>query len=287
MRQLTVKLLSLSLLLFLVSGAKAQIRTPASSVGAKTSVTVGLTDISIEYARPSAKGRTIFAADGLVPFGKVWRTGANAATKITFSDDVKVDGKELKKGAYSVLSIPNADKWAIHFYPYQSASWPSYVKETPVLVVEAGVTALGSAVETFTIDVNNIEMDNAHLVFSWEKTAVHLPISVEVDKKVMDNIEKVMAGPSADDYFAAATYMHESSKDLNKALEYVNKATEGDSPKYWQVRRKALILADLGKKEEAIKAAQQSLDLAKTANNDDYVRMNEASIKEWSSKKKK
>lgn len=286
MKRLNTKLLSLAIALFLVSGAQAQIRTPAPSVAAKTTVAVGLTDITIEYSRPSRRGRTIFDDKGVVPYGQVWRTGANSATKITFSDDVKIDGKLLKKGSYAILSIPNVEKWAVHFYPYESTNWTSYVEKTPELVVEAQVMPARDNIETFTMDVNNIEMDNAHLVIAWEETAVHILFTVDVDTKVMANINQVMAGPNGDDYFAAASYIHESGKDLNKALEYINKATAGDSPKFWQVRRKALILADLGKKEEAIKAAQQSLDLAKVAKNDDYVRMNEASIKEWTAKKK-
>ncbi len=286
MKKLSFNFVCSLIALFLVNDAIGQIRTPSPSVGAKTTVTVGLTEVSIEYARPSAKGRKVFAADGLVPFGKVWRTGANSATKITFADDVKIGGQDLKKGAYAILSIPEADKWAVHFYPYTSASWPTYEKETPTLIAQAKVMKLNNTVETFTIDINNIKMEGADIVFSWENTAAHVSFAVEVDKKVMANIEQVMAGPSQADYYAAAAYYHAAGKDLNKALEYVNKATTGDSPKYWQIRLKALILGDLGKKEEAIKAAQQSLELAKEAGNDDYVKMNEASIKEWTAKKK-
>ncbi len=286
MKKLSFQFIGLLIALFLVNDAIGQIRTPAPSVSAKTSVTVGLTEVSIEYARPSAKGRVVFAADGLVPFGKVWRTGANAATKITFSDDVKIGGQDLKKGAYAILSIPEADKWAVHFYPYNSASWPSYVKETPTLIAQAKIMKLNNAIETFTVDINNIKMEGADLVFSWENTAAHVSFEVEVDKKVMANIDQIMAGPSQADYYAAASYYHATGKDLNKALEYVNKATAGENPRYWQIRLKALILGDLGKKDEAIKAAQQSLDLAKEAGNDEYVKMNEVSIKEWSAKKK-
>jgi tetratricopeptide (TPR) repeat protein len=113
---------------------------------------------------------------------------------------------------------------------------------------------------------------------------VPVKITADSDKTVMASIEKVLAGPSGNDYFNAASYMHDSGKDLNKALEYVRKATQVASPAFWQVRRESLILADLGRKAEAIEAAKKSLELAKVANNMDYVRMNEKSIAEWTKK---
>lgn len=260
----------------------AQIATPAPSPASKLTQTVGLTDVTIEYSRPGVKDRTIFAADGLVPFGEIWRLGANAATKVTFSDDVKVDGKELKAGSYALLTKPSANSWEIMFYPYESGNWGSYVEKEPAVTASAPAGKIGEKVENFMIMVDNIGMDQAELVFAWDKTAAVLPLSVDVDKRVTANIERVLAGPTGNDYFAAASYYHESGKDLNKALEWINKATEGDNPMFWQVRRKALILADLNRKEDAIKAAKQSLELAEAAGNADYVRMNKKSIAEWS-----
>jgi hypothetical protein len=279
-----IKALSITLLFVasLATTTFAQIKTPAPSPGAKVWQTVGLTEIEIEYSRPGVKDRTIFAKDGLVPFDKIWRTGANSATKITFSDDVMVDGKELKKGSYAILTMPGATNWAVHFYPYESGSWNSYVEKTPALAVNVKSTKMATKMESFTMGINHITGDAAHLVLAWENTMVAVPIGVEVDKTVMANIETVLAGPSANDYYAAGSYMHDSGKDLNKALMYVQKATKVDEPKFWQVRRESLILADLGKKKEAIAAAKVSLALAKEAKNDDYVTMNEKSIKEWS-----
>lgn len=279
-----IKALSLSLL-FVVSLAAttfAQIKTPAPSPGAKVWQTVGLTEIEIEYSRPGIKGRTIFAKDGLVPFDKIWRTGANAATKITFSDDVTVDGKALKKGSYAILTKPGASNWAIHFYPYASGNWNTYVEETPALAINAKSSNMPQKMESFTMGFSNLTTNSAHLMILWENTMVAVPIGVEVDKTVMANIEKVLAGPSTNDYYAAGSYLHDSGKDLNKALMYVQKATQVDEPKFWQLRRESLILADLGKKKEAIAAAKKSLALAKEAKNDDYVSLNEKSIAEWS-----
>jgi hypothetical protein len=262
----------------------AQIATPAPSPGSTLTQAVGLTEVTVEYSRPAVKGRTIFAADGLVPYGEVWRTGANQATKITFSDDVKVDGNELKAGSYAILSRPAADSWEVMFYAYDGGNWVPYQEKEAVATVKAKTMKTGHKIENFSIMIDNIENDKADIIFAWDGTAAVVPLSVEVDKRVTAAIERVLAGPTANDYFAAASYYHETGKDLNKALEWINKATEGDNPMFWQVRRKALILADLNRKPEAIEAAKKSMELAEAANNADYVRMNKKSIEEWSKK---
>jgi tetratricopeptide (TPR) repeat protein len=168
------------------------------------------------------------------------------------------------------------------FYPYAGGDWGSYVEKEAAATVEAKTADMGFDVENFTITINNIKNESADIMFIWEQTAAIVPLSVEVDKRVTANIERILAGPSANDYFAAASYYHESGKDLNKALEWVKKANAGDSPRFWMVRREALILADLNRTEDAIKAAKKSLELAEAAGNKDYVRMNQKSIDEWS-----
>ncbi len=260
----------------------AQISTPAPSPSAKTVQTVGLTELEVHYSRPSKKGRTIFGDDALVPYGKIWRTGANAATKISFDDAVTFDGKTLEAGAYAILTKPDASEWAIHFYTYESGNWGSYTEKTPVAIVMAKSSKVSESIESFCIGFDHIGMDAAHLVFAWDNTKVAVPFQVEVKKKVMANIENVMAGPSANDYFRAASFIHESGGDLKKALEYVQKATKSENARFFHVRREALILADMGKKKEAVATAKRSLELSKAAKNEDYVRLNEKSIKEWS-----
>jgi len=259
----------------------AQIKTPAPSPGATFTQAIGLSDVTINYSRPSVKGRKIFAADGIVPLGKVWRTGANGATKISFGADVNVGGKDLKKGDYAVLIITNADRWAVHFYPYESGSWSSYVEKTPAAIATAKVTALPFSVESFFITIANITDDSGDLEFVWDNVIAAVPMKFEVESKVMAQIEKSLGGPTAGDYYAAGNYLLSINKDLDKALMYVQKATKGENPRFWQVRREALILAKLGKTKEAIAAAKLSKDLAMKAGNDDYVRMNEKSIAEW------
>lgn len=273
-------ILPLLLLLGLVA-IEAQIVTPAPSPGATVKQTVGLSEVTIEYSRPAAKGRTIFATDGLVPFGNVWRTGANQATKVTFSDDVTVGGKKLAAGSYAILTKPSATSWDIHFYKHESTNFGSYVDKTPDAVVTVESTKTDFNIESFSMGVGSIIGGDASLWMGWENTMVGVPISFEVEGKVMASIDRAMAGPSSNDYFAAASYYHDNGKDLNKALEWINLATAGDNPAFWQVRRKSLILADLGKKQAAIEAAKLSLELATKAGNDDYIRLNKNSLKEW------
>jgi hypothetical protein len=262
--------------------AAAQLRTPAPSPAAKTMQTVGLTDITVEYSRPSAKGREIFAADGLVPYGDVWRTGANSATKISFSDKVKVGDTELAAGDYAILTKPAANQWEVMFFPYEGGNWGSYVEKTPAATVTAKPMKSNSSTESFLIYFDKLTNTGAHLKMAWANTSVAVPITVFVDERVMADMDRIMAGPTANDYFSAASYLHDAGKDMNRALEYINKATEMNDSAYWMMRRKALILADMGKKSEAIAAAKKSLELAQKAGNKDYVRMNEKSIEEWS-----
>lgn len=275
-------LLTALLFVFFLTPAAAQIRTPSASPGAKMETTVGLTDVALEYSRPSMKGRKIFAESGLVPFGEIWRTGANQATKVSFGDAVMIDGNKVDAGSYAVLTKPTASEWTIMFFPYEGGSWNSYVEKDPAVTVMAKPMKLNHSVETFSMGIDNVEMNAAHLTMAWEDTKVAVPFTVEVQDKVMANIERVMAGPSANDYYQAATFIHDAGVDNKKALEYIQKAnTMMENPRYWMVRREAVILADLGMKTEAVDKAKKSMMLAKEAGNMDYVRMNEKSIKEW------
>lgn len=268
----------------LMVASQAQIETPAASPKGMTMQTVGLTDITVEYSRPAVKGRTIFAEDGLVPFGKVWRTGANAVSKLSTDGPITVAGADLAAGDYAILSMPGAESWNVHFYTYDSWRWSSYLEAEPAAVVSVKPAKTPSKIENFTMEFTHMDGGSAHLEIKWDDTMVALPISTNVDDVVMKNIEKVMAGPTPGDYYNAASYYHTSGKDLNKALEMISVATDVENPKYWQVRRKALIQADLGKTKDAIATATKSLELAKAAGNDDYVKLNEQSIAEWSGK---
>ncbi|CAH1000862.1 hypothetical protein LEM8419_01922 [Neolewinella maritima] len=261
--------------------AQAQISSPPPSPTVKMETTVGLTDVMLEYSRPGMKGRELFAEDGLVPYGEIWRTGANQATKITFSAAVRVAGQEVPAGSYAILSKPGEEQWEVMFFPYESSNWTSYVEKTPAVTVTAEPMEADMEVETFTIELMNYSMDGADMVMAWGETMVVLPIMSNAKEDVMASIERVMAGPSANDYFQAATFLNESGQDNEKALEYIQKANSMGDARFWMVRREALILDALGRTDEAIEAAKKSMELAQEAGNMDYVRMNEKSLEEW------
>ncbi|MUP42969.1 DUF2911 domain-containing protein [Christiangramia aestuarii] len=280
------KLLSLAVIFCLSISMNAQIEAPQPSPSAKIEQKVGLTDVTVEYSRPGMRGRTIFG--DLVPYGKVWRTGANANTKITFSDDVMINGKELKKGSYAIYTIPNKDSWEVMFYS-STDNWgvPQQWDESKVaLKAKAETMEMPMKMETFTIVIDELKNDSAVLNFIWENTIAMLKMEFPTDEKTMASIEKVMNGPTANDYFAAGSYYHEAGKDLEKAHQWVSKAAEmaGDQA-FWILRRKSLIEADMGKKEQAIATAKKSLASAEKAKNDDYVKMNKESIAEWEGSK--
>lgn len=278
------KISILFVLVGLISATNAQIKTPQSSPSSKIEQTVGLTNITLEYSRPSMKGRVIFG--DLVPFGQLWRTGANANTKITFSDNVIIDGQELKKGTYAIYTIPFENTWTVMFYN-DATNWgnPQKWDDTKVAAkTTVAVHPMNTKVETFTLSFDNLENGSAVLALLWENVYVGVKIEVPTDKTALKSIETVMAGPSKNDYFQAATYYHTEGKDLKQALAWMKKATEGSDPAFWYLRRMSLIQADLGDKAGAIATAKLSLAGAEKANNADYVKMNKESIAEWSKK---
>ncbi|SIS55020.1 Protein of unknown function [Zobellia uliginosa] len=262
---------------------QAQIATPAPSPASKLQQTVGLTEVTVEYSRPSMRGRTIFG--GLLEYGKLWRTGANARTKVTFSDDVKVDGQELKAGSYALYTKPGKTSWEVFFYTeVDGGGTPKEWDDSKVAAkTTVQVYQLPVDIETFTITWDDLGTNSANLGLMWERTYVAVPVEFPTDSKVMASIEKTMAGsPKADDYYAAAVYYSSEGKDIKKASEWMDKAMSMiEEPAFWQLRQQSLIQAKSGDKKAAIKTAKKSLKKAKEAGNDDYVKMNTESIKEW------
>ncbi len=268
--------------LMLTFYCNAQIETPQPSPFQKIDQKVGLTDVTLEYSRPSMKGRKIYG--GLVPYDKVWRTGANANTKITFSEEVVIGGTTLKPGTYAVYTKPGPANWDVYFYS-NSENWgtPENWDETKI-AASTTVQAIPFPmdVETFTMSFDDLKNDSAMLGMLWEKTYVGVPIKFNTDKKVSGMIDRAMAGPSANDYYSAAVYYLESGKDIQQAKTWIDKAVNmSKEPAFWQLRQKSLIYAKAGDKKGAVEAAKKSLELAKTAGNDDYVALNEKSLKEW------
>ncbi|HCQ13030.1 DUF2911 domain-containing protein [Flavobacterium sp.] len=267
---------------------EAQVKTPQSSPKSVVSQVVGLTDVTLDYSRPSAKGRTVFG--DLVPFGKLWRTGANQNSMITFSEDVVIKGTTLKKGKYAIFTTPKADMWEVIFYT-ATDNWgtpENWDVNKVALSTNVDPVMLGNNVETFTLAINNVSNDSATLDISWEKTMVSVKFEVPTQKMAIASINKALAGPTAGDYYAAGQYYYQSNGDMNKALEYVNKSFSmlkaGEEAPYWQLRLKSLVQAKLGDKTGAIATAKLSLAGAEKDGNQDYVKMNNDSLKEWSKK---
>ncbi|MFM2266639.1 MAG: hypothetical protein RL757_79 [Bacteroidota bacterium] len=265
--------------------SQAQVLTPQPSPMAKSTQTVGLTDVSLEYSRPSAKGRKVFGE--LVPMGEVWRTGANASTKITFADSVEIGGQKLKKGTYAVYVIPQKDAWTVIFNN-DLTLWGSdgYDEKKDALRVSAKTMMSKDKVETFTISTDNVTINGCDLTFAWDDVRVSVAIAVPTDQKVMGSIKTTMDGPSASAYFNAGRYYFESGKDLKQAIAWMDKGMEMGGEKFWMLRQKSLAQEKAGDLKAAIATAKKSLELAKKEKNMDYVRMNEKSIEEWSKKVK-
>lgn len=278
-----MKNLVLSFLTLMISFVGySQIETPQPSPFSKIEQKVGLTDVTIEYSRPMMRGRTIFG--DLVPYGKLWRLGANANTKITFSDDVMIGGKEVKAGSYAVFATPNENSWDVFFYN-DTNNWgtPQKWDDSKVVAkVTQEVYALPMTIESFSMSIDNLSSSGATLGMMWENVYVGVEFQVPTDKKVSAAIAKVMNGPSANDYYAAAVYYSSEGKDIAKAQEWMEKAMSMiEKPGFWQLRQQSLIYAKAGNKKAAIETAKKSLAGAEEAGNADYVKMNKDSLKEW------
>jgi hypothetical protein len=251
------------------------IKTPQPSPGQTLRQDFGISSIELNYSRPGMKGRKIFG--DLVPYGKVWRTGANSATRIKFSDDVTIGGQTLKAGEYAIYTVPNEKEWEI-IINKGSANWGTdYKQEDDILRVKASSVKLDWPVETFTMQFSNVKSNSTDLQIMWDKTLVSVPITTDVDQKVIAQIDNAMNKDNRP-YFAAAMYYMETGRDLKQALAWLDKAIEQNPTAFWIYHQKANALAKLGKKAEAKTTAQKSMELAKTANNDDYVKLNEKLI---------
>jgi tetratricopeptide (TPR) repeat protein len=252
-----------------------QIKTPQPSPSQFIRQDFGISTIELNYSRPGMKGRKIFG--DLVPYGKVWRTGANSATRLKFSDDVTIGGQPLKAGEYALYTIPEDKEWTI-IINKGSANWGTdYKQEDDLIRIKVQSVKLNDPIETFTMQFANVKSNSAELQIMWDRTAVMVPITTDVDKKVMAQIDQVMNNDNRP-YFQAAMYYMETGRDLNQALTWFNKAAEQNPNAYWVLHQKANALAKLGKKDEAKVTAQKSMELAREQKNDDYVKLNEKLI---------
>ena len=276
------KLALIALLAGFMMTAEAQVKTPAPSPSSKVHQTVGLTDISVEYSRPSVKGRTIFG--GLVPYNQLWRTGANGSTDIEFSEDVMFGGMSVPAGKYSIYTYPGMDSWKVLLYT-DTDIWGSpgddFDQSKVAAEVEAETMETGQQVESFTIGFDHLRNNSAHLTLAWDNTMVAVPIEVDTKSAVKASIDKVFSGPSANDYHSAASYYLEEGMDLEQAHKWSSKAVEMNPRAFWMMKVKSEIEAEMGKYDMAIATAKKSKAAAETAGNAQYVGYNEDNIAKW------
>lgn len=266
------------------AAAVAQIEIPMPSPEGSVYSKVGLTEVTIDYYRPKVKGRQIFGEgeEYLEQYGKIWRTGANSGSKLTLSTDAEIAGTKVPAGQYLIFTIPGKDEWQFMLYSDLSigGNTSAYKEENEVVKTSVKPTKLNEKVETLTFNISDISEDNtsANIHLAWDDVSVKVPLKVSFDEVIMKDIAaKTKVNPS--NYIAAANYYYSAGKDLNQALEWVNMyLAEGENSKqFWNVHLKAQILAKMGKKKEAIEAAQKSMELAKNYEAGDfgYIKRNE------------
>ncbi len=249
-------------------------KVPQPSTSQTITQEFGLGKITVSYSRPNVKGRKIFGA--LEPYGKVWRTGANSATVITFTDDVTLEGNKVPAGEYALFTIPDTKEWTV-ILNKTTKQWGAYeYKQADDFLrfkVKPGKTA--QLVETFTIQLENVMPSTADLHLMWERTDLDIHLTTDVDTRVMAGIETAMQGEKKP-YFNAAVYYYENGKDLNKALEWINEADKTNTKAPYFKLWKARILLKMGNKAAAAATAQEGVTLAKEQKNEEYVKLNEA-----------
>ena len=253
---------------------------PQASPAATFKQRVGTTDVEVEYSRPSVKGRKIYG--GLVPHGEVWRTGANSATKITFSTDVKFGGKAVPAGTYALVTIPGANEWTVVLNK-ATDGWGSYAydEKNDLVRVPAKPMAITELVESLNIGVIELRDESAMLAIDWEKTRVAVKIELDLVTTLMPQIKAAMAGEGKKPYLAAAMFYYDHDQDLKQALAWIDAAAKESPDAFWVTHRKGLIMAKMGDKAGALAAAQQSLAMAEAKGGSigaEYKRLNEALI---------
>lgn len=247
-----------------------KITMPAPSPLQTVTQKFGLGEITIEYSRPSAKGRTIFG--DLVPFDKIWRTGANAATKITFTDVVKVEGVDIKPGTYALYTIPHQDSWEIMLYSDLTlgGNVGDYDQKNEVTRIKARIVEVPLKAESFTINLDNVAPTSTNITMAWGKTMVAFKVTTDIDARVMQSIDESMKSEKPE-YFRAANYYLENGKDLKNALTWINKAVEENPKAFYMFYVKAKIEYALKDTKGGKASAEKTIALAKDAKNDDYV----------------
>ena len=267
----------LAIALFTETNAQ-QLTTPQPSPTQTVKQNFGLSYIELSYSRPGIKGRKVFG--DLVPYGKVWRTGANGATTLSFADDVMIGGTKVPAGKYGLLTIPGEKEWTVIITKQTDVTSPdAYKQDQDVVRLNVAPMMLPFPIETFTISFDDMKSSSCNLSLMWDKTYLAFPITADVDSKVMSAIDNIMNKDNKP-YYNAAQYYYDNGKDLNQALTWVNKAVDAaPNTMPWVHTLKTRILARLGKKTEAIAAANNAIRVATETKNPDFVKQNEDILK--------
>ncbi len=249
-----------------------ELRTPYPSPPQTIKQDFGLSTIELSYSRPGVKGRTIFG--DLVPYGKVWRTGANNATTIQFGEDIVFGDAKVPAGKYGLLTIPDRNQWTVILTKQLDVTSPAaYRQDQDVARVVVTPDEMPFSVESFMIIFENLTASSTDMLVLWDRTAVKVPIKSDVDSKIMASIDELMNKDNRP-YYEAALYYMNNGKDLNKAMGWFDKAVQQSPNAFWVWHQRANCLAKLGRKQDAIASANKSIELAKAAKNDDYVSLN-------------
>lgn len=268
----------------------AQINYPKASPFTTIVQEFGLSKITVEYSRPSAKGRILFGEQvngksALVPYGRIWRVGANESTKITFLSDVLIDGQDLQKGSYALYAFPEQDEWQVVFHN-NTTHWGDgrldYNFQDDALRIKVIPLKTLEFQENFLISFDEITHDEINMIWKWGNTKVSIPIHIDTESIMQAQIEeKLLNSPTAQTYYEIARYYQEQGVYEVKALGYIDMALNLGGNTYYFHRVRSLLLADLEKYSDAIKAAEISSKLASKENKDEFVRLNANNIKDW------
>jgi len=263
---------ALSGVLFLCS-SQAQIKMPAPSSTQTIKQDFGLSSIELTYSRPNMKGRKVYG--DLVPYNKLWRTGANAATRLRFNDPVELGGKKIDSGTYVLYTMPGVDNWEI-IINKGITNWgvDGYKESEDVVRFKVEPMKMKKKTETLTMQFADIKAESCELHIMWEKTAVSIPITTNIKDKVRAQIEAAMQTDKKP-YWQAAQFYNEYDKNLTKALDNVTKACEENPKAFWMYLYKAKIQKEMGDNAGAMESSKKSMELAKEQKNDDYVKLNE------------
>ena len=260
-------------MLMITAGLYAQVKMPAPSPTQTIKQNFALGNIEITYSRPIAKGRKVFG--DLVPFNKLWRTGANEATLIRFTDVVEIKGKRIDTGSYVLYTIPGYESWEV-ILNKGITNWgiEGYKEAEDVVRFKVEPTKVKDALESFTMQFADVKPESCVLQILWEKTAISIPINATIKERIRSQINAAMLSDKKP-YWQAAQFYNEYDNNPVKALEYAGKAVETDPKAFWIWLYKAKIEKLRGNNKAALESSKKSLALAKEAKNDDYIKMNE------------